>query len=312
VAVHCRLNVPKKLLLGAAATVVVIFPLAAGLIHAAQALTFEAASIKPSAPGTRGPMLQMNPGGRIRTIGMTPRFLIEVAYDVKDTQIEGGPSWISSDRYDIEAKPEDSVAAAMDKLPPDQRKENLGEMMQSLLRDRFKLVLSHESKELPVYILVAAKNGPKLKKSDFVPPEHPNEPPIASGANHFSPPPPPPPGGPHLPGGLMMRGPGHLESTGSEMSMLVNALSMITHRVVIDKTGLAGRYDFTLNWTPDETQLRPGGPDGPGGPGAPPPPDSNGPDLFTAIQEQLGLKLESQKAPVDVLVIQHVEKPSEN
>ena len=324
-----RLTLRKKLLLASAATVVLALPIAVGLLSAAQRstepqpgtktqpLTFEAASIKPSAPGTRGPMLQMSPGGRIRTSGMTPRFLIEIAYDVKDSQIEGGPSWINSERYDIEAKPEDSVAATLDQLPPEQRKQKLGEMMQSLLRDRFKLVLGHETKELPVYMLVAAKNGPKLKPSDFKPPE----PPLASEAGHFSPPPPPPPGGPRMQGGLMMRGPGHLESTGAEMPMLVNALSMITHKLVIDKTGLSGRYDFTLNWTPDESQLRPGGPEGPGGPGgpgglgglgAPPPADSNGPDLFTAIREQLGLKLEAQKAPVDVLVIQHVEKPSEN
>jgi uncharacterized protein (TIGR03435 family) len=325
-----RLTLRKKLLLASTATAALALPIAVGLLSGAQSsteahagsntqpLTFEAASIKLSAPGARGPMLQMSPGGRIRTSGMTARFLIEIAYDVKDSQLEGGPSWINSERYDIEAKPEDSVAATLDKIPPEQRNQKLGEMMQSLLRDRFKLIVGHESKELPVYMLVTAKSGPSLKPSEFKPPQPPNETPLASEAGHFRPPPPPPPGGPRMQGGLMMRGPGHLESTGAEMPMLVNALSMITHKVVIDKTGLSGRYDFTLNWTPDESQLRAGGPEGPGGPGgpggtgAPPPADANGPDLLTAIKEQLGLKLEAQKAPVDVLVIQHVEKPSQN
>jgi uncharacterized protein (TIGR03435 family) len=308
-----RLTLRKKMLLVGAGIAALALPLASGLINAAQAgdkgqATFEVVSVKPSAAGKCGPMLQFAPGGRIRTPGISLRLLIEVAYDVKDSQVEGGPPWINSECFDIEAKPEDSVGSALDKLPPDQRKEKIGEMTQSLLRDRFKLAIGHSTKELPVYMLAVAKNGPKLKPSDFKPPEHPG-----------SEPPPPLRGGerPRMLGGLMMRM-GHLESTGVEIPMLVGALSMVTHRVVIDKTGLSGRYDFTLNWTPDETQLAPGGPEGPGvpgggpmGPGGPPP-ESNSPDLFTAIQEQLGLKLEAQKAPVDVLVIQHVEKPSEN
>ncbi|MFZ0591039.1 MAG: M56 family metallopeptidase [Bryobacteraceae bacterium] len=311
-----RLTLRKKMLPVGAGIAALALPLASGLINAAQAgdkapATFEVVSVKPSAAGKCGPMLQLAPGGRIRTPGISPKFLIEVAYDVKDSQVEGGPPWINSECYDIEAKADDSVGAALDKLPPDQRKEKIREMMQSLLRDRFKLAIGHTTKELPVYMLVVAKNGPKVKPSDFKPPEHPGAEPL--------PPSPSPRGGnrPRMQGGLMMRM-GHLESTGVEMPMLVGALSMVTHRVVIDKTGLSGRYDFTLNWTPDETQLPQGGPERPGGPGGGPmgpggpPPESNGPDLFTAIQEQLGLKLEAQKAPVDVLMIQHVEKPSEN
>lgn len=311
-----RLTLRKKMLLVGAGIAALALPLASGLINAAQAgdkatASFEVVSIKPSRAGKCGPMFQFAPGGRIRTPGISPKFLIEVAYDVKDSQLEGGPPWINSECYDIEAKPDEPAGAALDKLPPDQRKEKIGEMLQSLLRDRFKLAIGHTTKELRVYSLVVAKNGPKLKPSDFNPAEHPGDEPL--------PPSPNPRGGdrPRMQGGLMMRR-GHLESTGVDMPMLVGALSMVTHRVVIDKTGLAGRYDFTLNWTPDDTQLAQGGPGGPGAPGGGPmgpggpPPESNVPDLFTAIQEQLGLKLEAQKAPVDVLVIQHVEKPSEN
>jgi uncharacterized protein (TIGR03435 family) len=319
-----RLTLGKKMLLVGAGIAALALPLASGLINAAQAgdkaqATFEVVSVKPSPAGKCGPMLQLAPGGRIRTT-ISPKFLIEVAYGVKDSQVEGGPPWINSECYDIEAKPEDSVGAALDKLPLDQRKEKIGEMMQSLLRDRFKLAIGHTTKELPIYILVVAKNGPKLKPSDasaFEPTslsasgnylvEHPGaEPPPSRGG-----------GRPRMRGGLMMRM-GNLESADAEMPMLAGALSMVTHRVVTDKTGLSGRYDFTLNWTPDETQLRQGGPEGAGRPGGGPmgpggpPPEPNGPDLFTAIQEQLGLKLAARKAPVDVLVIQHVEKPSKN
>ena len=310
-----RLTLRKKVLLAGAGIAALTLPLASGLINAAQAgdkapATFDVVSVKPSAAGKCGPMLQLAPGGRIRTPGISPKFLIEVTYDVKDSQVEGGPPWINSECYDIEAKPEDSVGVALDKLPPDQRKEKIGEMMQSLLRDRFKLAIGHTSRDLPVYMLVVAKNGPKLRPSSFTLAKDPSAEPV---------PPSPNPRGGNQPmrGGLMMRK-GHLESTGVEMPMLVGALSMVTHRVVVDRTGLSGRYDFTLNWIPDETQLRQGGPEGPEGPGggaqAPggPPPESSGPDLFTAIQEQLGLKLKPQKAPVDVLVIQHMEKPSAN
>jgi uncharacterized protein (TIGR03435 family) len=114
-----------------------------------------------------------------------------------------------------------------------------------------------------------------------------------------------------------MQGPGSLTSTGTEVSMLVNILSRAVNRVVIDKTGLKGRYDFTPKWTPDQPSPQAfGAGQGPGpgpmGKDAPPPPDPNGPSIFTALQEQLGLKLESQKGPVEILVIDHVEKPSEN
>lgn len=110
----------------------------------------------------------------------------------------------------------------------------------------------------------------------------------------------------------MMNGRGELTVTYGDLPMFANVLSRIVGRIVVDKTGLAGKYDFTLKWTPDEGQgpMMPGGPRPDGG--GPPPSDSSGPSIFTALQEQLGLKLDSQKAPTDVLIIEHIERPSEN
>ena len=309
------LTLRMKILLIAAAIAALALPLVSGLIDAAQAggstpAAFDVVSIRRSQAGKCGPFLQFAPGGRTRAT-ISVKYLIEAAYGLKDAQVEGGPSWIDSECYEIEAKPDHSVGVALDKLPFDQRKEKIGEMFQSVLRDRFKLTIGHTTKDLPVYLLVVAKNGPKMKPSpEFSPPADP----AAAEA-----PPPNPRNGvrPKTRGGLMMRR-GHLESAGVDMPMLVGALSTVTQRVVIDNTGLSGSYEFTLDWTPADTQPRQNSPEGvagqAGGRQGPvePTSEANGPDLFTAIQEQLGLKLEAKKAPVDVLVIQHVEKPSAN
>jgi uncharacterized protein (TIGR03435 family) len=277
-------------------------PLAVGLTNAPQrgkALpSFEAASIKPSKSGTPGLFrIGLEPGGRFVANGINVSTLIQIAYNVKENQISGAPSWFNSDRFDIQAKPDDAAAAEMQKLPPEKRSEQSRQMLQSLLADRFKLKLGHETRELSVYLLTVAKNGPKFKESTLPQQQGPagSEPPRR---------------------GIMMNGRGQLNVIDAKLDMFANVLSHQLGRVVIDKTGLTGRYDFTLHWTPDpgEGPVMPGGP-GPGREspgGAPPPPEQSGPSLFTALQEQLGLKLESQKAPVDILLIEHVEKPSEN
>jgi uncharacterized protein (TIGR03435 family) len=306
------LNTPKKLMLAAAGIAALALPLAIGLLSPsrsraqsqspdAEKPSFEAASIKPTKGGDVRTMLLIRPGGKVTAAGLTVKGLVMEAYDVKEAQISGAPAWFNFERYDIDAKPEDSAGAAMDKLPPEQRKRQLMLMLQSLLAERFQLVLGHEQKELPVYALVVAKNGPKLKKSAFVLPDKPPADP------HF-----PKPGSPPPPGGIWMNGPGQLTSTGIGLPMFVNVLSRLAGRAVIDKTGLTGSYDFALQWTPEMGQgpMTPGGP-GPGA-GGPPPAEASGPSLFTALQEQLGLKLESEKAQMDVLVIEHVERPSEN
>lgn len=256
--------------------------------------SFEVASIKPNRAGDNMVRLMFAPDG-LSGNGLPVRMLIGFAYNMKDFQISGGPGWIDSERYDIEAKMDESTIAALKKLTPEQAIEQRRLMVRSLLVERFKLKVSHSNKELPIYALVVAKNGPKLTKSADAP----------SG-----------PGGPGAPGGPGPRGMmrfqmGELNATGAPISLLVDSLAREVGRTVVDKTGLEGRYDFTLHWNSDRQGLSAAGPaDANQGPA--PSSDSSGPSIFTALQEQLGLKLESQKGPVETLVIESVERPSEN
>jgi uncharacterized protein (TIGR03435 family) len=243
---------------------------------------FETASIKPSAPQPMGMFrvgIQMLPGGRVSMAGVTPKLLIQQAYGVRDFQIVGGPSWIGSERYDITAKPEGSAGQDQVKL-----------MIQSLLADRFQLKFHRETKELPTYALVVAKGGPKF---------------LASKQGDSS------DEGSDKPKGQKMtmfrRGQFNIE--GAPVTALANQLGQILGRSVIDKTELSGNYDFKLEFTPEESasgMMKP--PDGEHGA----PVDATGATLFTALQDQLGLKLESTKGPVEILVIERMEKASEN
>lgn len=236
---------------------------------------FDVASIKPNASNDNRVMLRVAPGGHFIATGVTLKQLIGQAYNVRDFQISGGPGWISADRYDINAKAE----GLPDRVPQDVMRP----LIRNLVEDRFKLKTRTETKEMPVYALTVGKSGSKLKPTE------------GSG-----------------PGPMMRMGRGQLDAKKAPMSMLAQTLSQLLGRTVIDKTGITGEYDLLLEWTPEPGQG--GGPFG----GAPPPPDalpaadSTGPTLFTAIQEQLGLKLESERGPVSVLVIESVEKPSEN
>jgi uncharacterized protein (TIGR03435 family) len=274
--------------------------------------SFEVATIKPNRSGDWRVMMGFRPG-MFRATGMWVRQLIALAYNLRDFQVTGGPSWIDSERYDIQAKEPDSVASEMHKLSQDQRKELSRSMLQSLLADRFKLKLRHERKELPAYALVVAKGGPKLR--------------AAEPDTDFK--------GIKGPEGRVQRGKsvfgmGDLTIRDEPLSMLARMLSQQLGRPVLDRTGLEGKYDCTLKWTPGEGEemlgMGPGG-GGPepgkgmvgrgpedGGPqlASPPPPDMSGPSIFTAIQEQLGLKLEPTKAPAEILVVEHVERPTEN
>jgi uncharacterized protein (TIGR03435 family) len=241
---------------------------------------FEAASIKPAAPMGMGMVkvgMQMMPGGRISMSGVTVRLLIQQAYAVRDFQIVGGPDWMRSERYDITAKPED--AASQDQVKV---------MIQSMLRDRFKLAFHRETKELPTYALVVAKGGPKMKAAE-----------VSEGGGE---------GG--RGGGVRMKmmGRGQFEINGAPVSALANQLSQVLARSVIDKTELTGNYDFKLEFTPDQV---PGGSGGPGGE-LHSSSDNPGVSIFTALQDQLGLKLEATRGPVDILVIEKAEKASEN
>jgi uncharacterized protein (TIGR03435 family) len=267
--------------------------------------TFEVASIKLNHSNDMKFRIMFSPG-RFTADGVAIKELIKNAYNVKDGQLSGAPSWVSSDRYDIEAKMTDATAEMMQKLPQDQSVEQHRLLIQSLLTDRFKLKVGHQTKELPIYALVVAKNGPKLVESTVTP--------TPPGAN------PPAPGGP-LRAGMMRMGPGQLAGSAVPVSILTDVLSRqpeIGGRVIVDETGLKGRYDLNLHWAAEGPSPMGGMGPGPGAGGAPgdaggaSASDSTGPSIFTALEEQLGLKLEPRKGPVDVLVIENIERPSEN
>jgi uncharacterized protein (TIGR03435 family) len=294
--------------------------------------SFVAASVKPAAPpqppgagvpfmmGCRGGPGTPDPGQL--TCTNTPLIvLLTTAYGLKRYQING-PNWLNSDRFDIVAK-----------IPAETTKEQYKLMLQNLLAERFKLILHHETKELPTYALVVGKGGPKMKLSE-------EEPSAASKeAAASSPPPPPPPPSPGLPDrprmdadGFPVLPPGmrkvtvnmmntktgrnRMLASHESMTHLAEMLSNQLGRPVMDETGLKGLYDFTLEYAPGESM-------GPMGSAPPPPGGENGaatttgspdaPDLFSAIQAQIGLKLQPKKGPVDLLVIDRLEKvPTEN
>jgi len=301
--------------------------------------TFEVASVKPSPPPTPGTFYMGSSGGpgtsdpgQATFRNVTQRMLLAQAYDVQDYQISG-PSWLESERYDIVAK-----------VPKGATKEQFRLMLQNLLAERFKLTLHHETKDLPRYELVVAKGGSKLKEAapapasdESAPKDGPGAPPPPPPGSGFGPPPGQPPAGvtfrpqlgkdgfPTLPPGMghgnammiMMNGRMRLVGSALPASKLAEALAMQLGRPVVDKTGLTGNYDFNLDFDPAglvgmrgmvPPMLPVGGPSGgPDGSGANPP-ESEDASLFTALQQQLGLKLEQKKGPLDLLVIDHSEK----
>ena len=321
-----RLTLARKALLGCVATAVIAGPVLFGLSKQEAASSqpanqgplpsFEVVSIKPNRSG--GGMIRLNNSpGRFSATNLTPKMLIEYAYNIKDPQLSGGPAWIATDHYDIEAttneSPEERRAnpssavvgehkAGLDQWADERRKL----MLRSLLAERFKLTLNQETRELPVYDLLVAKGGPKFHET-VVPPIDPNAPPPAPSG-------PPGPGQPFRGRGMRV-GPGQLTMNGGTMAMFADHLSQRLGRSVIDKTGLKGEYDFSLQWTPEQNEMMRsvfgGGLEGTNGKEPAPPPDS-GPTIFTALQEQLGLKLESAKGPVTIYVIAHIEQPSPN
>jgi uncharacterized protein (TIGR03435 family) len=243
--------------------------------------------------------------------------LIRNAYQLQDFQISGGPGWLASDRFDIVAKIEAGVQDAMPAGPPapGQPPTPLQLMIRSLLAERFKLAAHTETKDQPIYALVLARSdgrlGPDLKKSDTD---------CAAlmaamrgrGPGRSMPPPGPPQPGERMPCGIRI-GPGNMAVGGMTLAQFANSLGMFVGRVVLDRTGLTGNYDVNLTWTPDQMPQR-----GPGTPADQPiringvDIDPNGPSIFTAVQEQLGLKLDSQRGPVEMLVIDRAEHPVED
>ena len=263
--------------------------------------------MKPNPTGGTGPTRsQVQPGGRFVVENLPVRLLIGQAYQVPSYRLVGGPSWITSESFDIVAKANGELSARGGLRP-------LDGALQGLLAVRFKLVVHTETRQLPIYTLAMARSdgrlGPNLIRSsitDCAPvlaavlaaPGGGPPPPGGGG-----PPPPPSPGGPAQPCSVMT-GIGRFSANSRSLSQLAAIISAMVDRRVVDQTGLTGLFDAQLTWTPD--QIPPGL-----DPNAPPI-DPNGPSLFTAVQEQLGLKLESTTGPVDVIVIDSVEHPTPN
>jgi uncharacterized protein (TIGR03435 family) len=236
---------------------------------------FEVATIKPSKPEERFSLL-VGRSGLLTTTGTSLSDLIKFAYDLHPRQITRAPAWLETEKYDVTAKPDTAG------IP---NAKQLKAMLQKLLADRFQLTFHRDKTELSVYAITVGKAGAKLANNE----SNPNGLPGFGGGGR---------------GNFRIR-----NATIAEFAAVLQA--NILEKPVVDQTGFgSARYDFTLTWTPDAFQPRPGGP----APDAPPPPDNadTPPDIFLAFQQQLGLKLESTKAPVDVLVIDRVERPSDN
>jgi len=261
-------------------------------------LQYEVVSIKPNTSGSNSVRISgAGRAGRMTVTNASLRQMITLAYKIKNFQLSGSGPVLDSDRYDIDARPPEGKFSDAEAQ----------EMFQSLLADRFRLKIHRESKEMPVYMLLAAKSG--LKIEEFK----------ESSCDVFKPNAGPPP--PQAPGqppkvycGNFMMGPNTLVASKTTMTVLADGLSNILGRTVIDKTGFTGAFNVRLEFTRDAVANF--GANGPGTPGASPiapaPDDSSRPTIFTALQEQLGLRLESQKGPVEMIVVDHAEKASEN
>jgi uncharacterized protein (TIGR03435 family) len=260
---------------------------------------FEVASVKPNRSGSLAISIDL-PGPRRFTATNVPLDnLIRFAFNVDDTRLTGGPGWINADRFDIVATSDRDIPTWTTAGPP----EVVLAMLRTLLAERFNLATHIESRELPVYALVMSRDDKKLGPRAAVTTTD-----CASMLSGKSGPQPPPsaPGEPPMCG--MRIGPGQMLLGSVPMSQFASVLGPFARRIVIDRTGLAGNYNLQLSWTPQGMRL--GGPPPPDGAPPVPPPDPNGASLFVSIQEQLGLKLEPSRAPLDVVVIDHVERPT--
>lgn len=216
--------------------------------------------------------------------GIPLAMVMREGFSTEDDHIFGEPAWVKSSRFDIEAKVAPEDAPKLKGMPFAQRKT----MLLQLLVDRFGLKYHRETRDLPVYELVVAKGGVKMQVAKEQDP---------ANARHM----------------MMFGGPGKIESSAMKLEALRHVLSQQLGRTVVDKTGLTGEFDFTLTWTPDQPApgMAPGG-DAPPAPNPDAGDNSAGPSLFTAVEEQLGLKLVTARGPEEVIVIDHIEQPSAN
>jgi uncharacterized protein (TIGR03435 family) len=244
----------------------------------AQPAKFEVASLRASPPEAQCGMIQAMPGGGLKVECLSLSFLVAYAYDVQTDQISGGPAWIESKRWNILAKPNPGEArpdgpAAYEQMNDEQRRVHASlakHRLRALLEERFKLILNKEIQQRTVYALEIGKRGPHLKE--------------ATGGT----------------GPVLLRLRGEIRGNGASTSGLAQYLGSELRSPVVDKTGLAGRYEFNLKWALD------------GHTNGAEPSEELGPSLFTAIQEQLGLRLVAGKGPVEILVVQSAEMPPEN
>jgi uncharacterized protein (TIGR03435 family) len=245
---------------------------ALGMSALAATPEFEVASVKPVNHPVPPHAVGLNiHHGTLNMDAAALRQIIGLAYGIQRVRVHGGPDWIDSQLYDIVAKAGSADAS----------REQIKEMLQTLLADRFKLAIHRETKELPVYTLVVAKNGSRLQEAKMD--EQTN---FTLGAA----------------GGKLQRG-----FQKQTLAILVNMLANMLDSPVLDKTGLIGRYDFKLEWAPDLPRRVDGSAPMLNGVTV-----ESGPDIFAALQEQLGLRLEKKKGPAEVLIVDHAEKASEN
>ncbi|MFC5861304.1 TIGR03435 family protein [Acidicapsa dinghuensis] len=261
-------------------------PALAAQAASGQLPVFSSVTVKPYDPKGNPPRIMIHDlSDGFSASGVTLRMLLQRAYGVEDNQIVGGPAWLGSAQFEVDAKIDDATAQAIGGMTPQQAGEARQHMMQTMLAGQFHLTVHHEKRDLPVYALVIAEGGSKLHE--------------ATPGDTY-------PKGIHGPGGSS--GAGMISMAVGELTCqavpIENLTRILTDQVgqhVIDKTGLAGRYDFTLRWLPGAVASASNG--------ALPPPESTLPALQTALQQQLGLKLESATGPVEVLVVDQAEMP---
>jgi uncharacterized protein (TIGR03435 family) len=241
--------------------------------------TFEVASVKLGDPLANGTSYGFQTGAGLKVENATLKSIILYAYDIRDFQLSGATGWVTSERFSILAKGDHVEGPARyQELSYEQRKTMTAlvrKRLQALLAERFQLAIHHETKELPIYALVVGKNGVKMKPTD----------PSVNMSNSSM-------------------GPGMFRAQMSTVDALAQGLASLLGRPVKNETALDGFYDFNMAWTPDAPAAA-GGPDAK-------PVEAVGPTLLTAVQEQLGLKLETRKGPVDVIILDRAQRPSEN
>jgi bla regulator protein blaR1 len=221
--------------------------------------------------------VQFKDGQNFLATNVSLRDLVQYAFHVQAEQVAGGPAWTVSEKFDVNAKLDTAELQNRQQLSSEQKLEDLRNRLQAMLTERFQLAVRHETKSIPVYALVVASGGPKLKVADPGN-TYPNGIKLPSGK-------------PIVPG-IFLPKPGELVAQGLSISSFVSTLSSKNlGRLIVDKTGLIGNYDFTLNWTPEPSAASPNA------------------SLFAALEEQLGLKLVAQDNPMEVIVIERAEKP---